>query len=179
MQEHGLLPFAMSLRVRIDTSHTKARWPWQTDSGHNSVCIGPACLLNLCQLCAGCEHGDQVGTHLHRFFCPVTQHQVRNLAVGSVTCWTISMAAFSNTVLLSAVFAPPVVPTRPDSDFGTFVWHAWQIIPAGCVVYTDGSLIDAKLLKLLDGHSLHSMLMVLCCCGVWSAPKGRQHYPRR
>ena len=38
-----------------------------------------------------------------------------------------------------------VVPTRPDSDFGTFVWHAWQIIPAGCVVYTDGSSIDAKL----------------------------------
>ena len=41
--------------------------------------------------------------------------------------------------------APPVVPTRPDSDYGTIVWHTWQIIPAGCSVYTDGSLIDARL----------------------------------
>ena len=35
---------------------------------------------NLCQLCVGCENGDQVGTHLHRFFCPATKQQVRNLA---------------------------------------------------------------------------------------------------
>ena len=35
---------------------------------------------NLCQLCVGCEDGDQVGTHLHRFFCPTTKQQVRSLA---------------------------------------------------------------------------------------------------
>ena len=41
--------------------------------------------------------------------------------------------------------APPIVPTRPDSDYGTIMWHTWQVIPAGCSLYTDGSLIDARL----------------------------------
>ena len=25
------------------------------------------------------------------------------------------------------------------------MWHTWQVIPAGCSLYTDGSLIDARL----------------------------------
>ena len=37
------------------------------------------------------------------------------------------------------------MPTRPDSDYGTIMWHTWQVIPAGCSLYTDGSLIDARL----------------------------------
>ena len=104
---------------------------------------------NLCQLCAGCEHGDQVGTHLHRFFCPVTQHQVRNLAPSWIRDmldnFSGSLSPVEHCALVRGMIAPPVVPTRPDSDFGTIVWHAWEIIPAGCAVYTDGSLIDAKL----------------------------------
>ena len=104
---------------------------------------------NLCQLCAGCEHGDQVGTHLHRFFCPVTQHQVRKLAPSWIRDmldnFNGSLSPIEHCALVRGMIAPPVVPTRPDSDFGTFVWHVWQIIPAGCVVYTDGSSFDAKL----------------------------------
>ena len=104
---------------------------------------------NLCQLCAGCEHGDQVGTHLHRFFCPVTQHQVRKLAPSWIRDmldnFNGSLSPIEHCALVRGMIAPPVVPTRPDSDFGTFVWHVWQIIPVGCVVYTDGSSIDAKL----------------------------------
>ena len=81
------------------------------------------------------------------------------------------------------MIAPPVVPTRPDSDFGTFVWHVWQIIPAGCVVYTDGSSIDAKLGLGLEalGWAFAAFdadgTLIAAAFGV--PPKGRQHYPRR
>ena len=56
-----------------------------------------------------------------------------------------SLSPVEHCALIRGMVAPPVVPTRPDSDYGTFVWHAWQVIPDGCAVYTDGSLIDAKL----------------------------------
>ena len=83
---------------------------------------------NLCQLCAGCEHGDQVGTHLHRFFCPVTQHEVRNLAPSWIRDmldnFNGSLSPIEHCALVRGMIAPPVVPTRPDSDFGTIVWHA-------------------------------------------------------
>ena len=78
---------------------------------------------NLCQLCAGCEHGDQVGTHLHRFFCPVTQHQVRNLAPSWIRDmldnFSGSLSPVEHCALVRGMIAPPVVPTRPDSDYGT------------------------------------------------------------
>ena len=83
--------------------------------------------------------GDQVGTHLHRFFCPVTQHQVRNLAPSWIRDmldnFNGSLSPIEHCALVRGMIAPPVVPTRPDSDFGTIVWRAWQIIPAGCAVY--------------------------------------------
>ena len=63
------------------------------------------------------------------------------------------------------------------------MWHVWQIIPAGCVVYTDGSSIDAKLGLGLEAlgwaFAAFDADGTLIAAGVWSAPKGRQHYPRR
>ena len=104
---------------------------------------------NLCQLCVGCENGDQVGTHLHRFFCPATKQQVRNLAPtwirDMLDNFNGTLSPVEHCALVRGMVAPPVVPTRPDSDFETIVWYEWQSIPAGCVVFTDGSLVDARL----------------------------------
>ena len=57
---------------------------------------------NLCQLCVGCENGDQVGTHLHRFFLPPPPSNRCEIwpPVGSETYWITSMAFFH---LLSTV----------------------------------------------------------------------------
>ena len=56
-----------------------------------------------------------------------------------------TLSPVEHCALVRGMVAPPVVPTRPDSDYETIVWYAWQSIPAGCTVYTDGSLIDARL----------------------------------
>ena len=104
---------------------------------------------NLCQLCVGCEDGD-LGTHLHRFFCPTTKQQVRSLTPSWIrdrlNTFNGSLSPVEHCALVRGMVAPlPIVPTRPDSDYWTIMWHTWQVIPAGCSLYTDGSLIDARL----------------------------------
>ena len=81
--------------------------PWQTDSGHNNVCTRPACLT---PTCASCVLAVNMVTKWVRI-CTVSSALSPSIKcvnwppVGSVTCWTISMAAShqSNTVLRSVV----------------------------------------------------------------------------
>ena len=82
---------------------------------------------NLCQLCVGCENGDQVGTHLHRFFCPATKQQVLNLAPSWIRDmldnFNGTLSPVEHCALVRGMVALPVVPTRPDSDYETIVWY--------------------------------------------------------
>ena len=90
-----------------------------------------------------------MGTHLHRFFCPTTKQQVRSLAPSWIRerldTFNGSLSPVEHCALIRGMVAPPAVPTRPDSDYGVIMWHTWQVIPTGCSLYTDGSLIDARL----------------------------------
>ena len=90
-----------------------------------------------------------MGTHLHRFFCPTTKQQVCSLAPSWIRdrldTSNGSLSPVEHCALIRGMVAPTIVPTRPDSDYGTIVWHTWQVIPAGCSLYTDGSLIEARL----------------------------------
>ena len=111
--------------------------------------------------------------------------------VGSEIGWTPSMAAYHqlSTVLSSVVWLLTLLcPRGPDSDCGAIMWHTWQVIPAGCSLYTDGSLIDARAwvrpgsswVGLLGGHLLHLTLVAnVVAAGVWGGFRGRRYHPRR
>ena len=142
-QEHELLLFVASLRGRTvphGIMHIKGRHGQQAVDAQRLHKAGLSD-SNLWQLCVGCEDGDQVSTHLHRFFCPTTRQQVRSLA----SSWirdrldTIngSLSPVEHCALIRGMVAHPTVPTRPDSDHGTIMWHTWQVISAGCSLYTE------------------------------------------
>ena len=77
---------------------------------------------NICQLCVGGEDGDQVGTHLHRFFCPTTKQQVRSLAPrwirDGLDTINGSLSPVEHCALIRGMVAPLIVPTSPTATMG-------------------------------------------------------------
>ncbi len=50
--------------------------------------------------------------------------------------------------LTRGLIAAPVLPQRDDGVFDTFFWHKFcSDIPSGCLVFTDGSLLDGRMQK--------------------------------
>ena len=57
--------------------------------------------------------------------------------------------SLDNTVRLAlerGLFPAPFIPNRDEELFDTFVWvKQCSSVPVGCIVFTDGSLLDSEL----------------------------------
>ena len=99
---------------------------------------------NLCQLCF-----TEPGTLLHRLVCPVLarfrqEHMPKWIQEHLENDGPLSDCAF--LAVTRGLFPAPPVPARGASGFDTFAWYQQcDVIPAGCLVFTDGSLLDGKM----------------------------------
>ena len=109
-----------------------------------------------CLLCKDMIDGNVSGTLLHRWVCPaLANFRFEHLPkwIGDYLLMNGRSASQSSAVLLAftrgLVRLPEVVERRNDA-FDTFTWlkQAYSI-PSGCVIFTDGSLLDGK---LPEGH---------------------------
>jgi len=103
-----------------------------------------------CQLCMEHPSGPKVGTLLHRCFCPAL-NELREKCMPSWLKSYLSThgASLSPQALLAVtrgLFPAPLLPKRDEDRFDTFHWDKQAYsIPSGCVVFTDGSRLDADL----------------------------------
>ena len=105
---------------------------------------------NLCKLCEGLPGGDQVGTLLHRYSCPALEpFRKRHMPAWIENHLQDCGGRPSSSVLLAltrGLFPAPHVESRSADLYDTIVWTvAVAEIPSGCVLFTDGSLLDGKL----------------------------------
>ena len=107
---------------------------------------------NLCQLCLGMPGGNQVGTLLHRCFCPALGEFIHQ----HMPCWMRAHLDTHGSDLSSQVhlavtrglFPALVLSSRAEEVFDTFIWEKQCLsIPCGCTVFTDGSLLDGSMPK--------------------------------
>ena len=109
---------------------------------------------NMCKLCRHFPGGDQVGTALHRHVCPALA-RFREL---NQPQWLFDHLVRDGHQLTNGVrlaltrgLVPHLcAPVRDDHLFDSFWWHKRPFhnhIPSGCLIFTDGSLIDGKLEK--------------------------------
>ena len=106
----------------------------------------------VCQLCKDLPGGGQVGTLLHRLYCPA----LRTFRSQHMPVWVKGYMEQSGgelpdlvrCCLTRGLYSAPEVPERPQDKFDTFNWHTKpETMPIGCRVFTDGSLLDGKLGK--------------------------------
>ena len=139
------------------------QWPQQR------LCKAGLVQDNRCQLCLGRVDGDQVGTLLHRWVCPaLAAFRERHLPRWIEDYLRQNGHSVNGAIVLAVtrgLFPAPACPVRDSSCFDTFEWHVECVdIPAGCVVFTDGSLIDGLLPN--GWQSLGWAFAVVDCDGV-------------
>ena len=126
----------------------------------------------VCRLCLDMHDGNQVGTLLHRCFCPaLTEFRDRCMPQWIKDYLHSHGDDLSPQVFLAlsrGLFSPPCLPSRDDDLFDTFHWTREAVdIPCGCSVFTDGSLLDGRLPT--EYQSLGWSFVVL-------SPDGTHHY---
>ncbi len=105
---------------------------------------------NLCKLCRDLPSGGLPGTLLHRHVCPALckfreQHMPKWLD-GYLVMNGRNLDKTVRPALARGLFPAPFIPNRGEELFDTFVWVKQSVdVPIGCIVFTDGSLIDSKL----------------------------------
>ena len=95
--------------------------------------------------------GGQPGTLLHRCVCPALDH-VREKCMPSCIADFLrpghNLSAAVVLALIRGLFFAPSIPHRNENRFDTFTWFKHSDdIPLGCVIFTDGSLLDGSLPK--------------------------------
>lgn len=107
---------------------------------------------DVCQLCKDLPGGAMTGTLSHRLVCPALHaFRERHMPASLKQYMEQNGEELTDIVrlcLTRGLYPAPRVPDRDTVMFDTFQWHTRpRTMPFGCRVFTDGSLMDAKLGK--------------------------------
>ena len=110
--------------------------------------------VDRCRLCLDMEmpSGGQPGTLFHRWACPALAHVREKFMPGWLAdylqCQGDNPNASIVLALIRGLFFAPSIPHSDRNRFDTFTWfkYAGDILH-GCVIFTDGSLLDGCLPK--------------------------------